>query len=137
MPSSTWSLNTIDGPADRVLTFIWGTNDSGVLVGRDLRLAFVSTDGVDFASSTLSSTCSMLCLFENGEGTLGHVSCCFHLGLSHAIRVSSSNDFTATLEVNIVPNAAVPEPPSVLKTDTFTCNQFAGPVRTHLLFRPQ
>ncbi len=38
----------IDGPADRALTFAWGTNDSGVLVGRDLRSAFVTRDGVNF-----------------------------------------------------------------------------------------
>ncbi|MEM8678211.1 MAG: hypothetical protein AAGF97_02545 [Planctomycetota bacterium] len=42
------NLSTIDGPNDRPLTFIWGTNDSGVLVGRDFRSAFVSTDGVNF-----------------------------------------------------------------------------------------
>lgn len=42
------NLVTIDGPAERPLTFVWGTNDSGVLVGRDLRSAFVSADGVDF-----------------------------------------------------------------------------------------
>ena len=41
------NFTTIDGPADR-FTFIWGTNDSGVLVGREFRSAFVSTDGVDF-----------------------------------------------------------------------------------------
>ncbi|MEM9658715.1 MAG: hypothetical protein AAF961_10170, partial [Planctomycetota bacterium] len=41
-------LTTIDGPNDRPLTFIWGTNDAGVLVGRDFRSAFVSADGVDF-----------------------------------------------------------------------------------------
>ncbi|MCA9188331.1 MAG: PEP-CTERM sorting domain-containing protein [Pirellulaceae bacterium] len=41
------SLTTVDGPSD-VFTFIWGTNDSGILVGREFRSAFISSDGVTF-----------------------------------------------------------------------------------------
>ncbi len=41
------NFRTIDGPAER-FTFPWGTNDSGVLVGREFRSGFVSTDGILF-----------------------------------------------------------------------------------------
>lgn len=41
------NLMTIDGPAER-FTFVWGTNDSGLLVGRESRSGFVSTDGIRF-----------------------------------------------------------------------------------------
>ncbi len=41
------NLTTIDGPSD-VFTFVWGTNDSGVLVGRELRSGFTSNDGISF-----------------------------------------------------------------------------------------